>query len=334
MIQLLFLIVVFLGLTMHVVAEESASELHISVLATTSILNGKEAGKRQVIYYAGGNSSIAVLITNISERNINIANYAISLTLVDSEGKKYQWPNRHPSTRKASSLSSSVFSGRGFRAIQIRSHEGIVRKITFDSIGYSPPEEETKVTIQLGFNATSGLARKYPDYFPKDIWTGKIKSEPREYIIESISPPSESPKKTQHKGGALCKKTDKCIDVAKVIKNAEIGIFFKNLSFKFEGCDFKGCDLDSAIMMLSAISDMEYGVEIIDTLSKEQQKNIQPVSFQVGDATTIEEVLSSICTQTGLKYVIGKDAVYIGLGAAQPAPPANKRSQSGAEHRK
>ena len=51
-------------------------------------------------------------------------------------------------------------------------------------------------------------------------------------------------------------------------------------------------------------------VKILNTLSG-NDKNLPLITINA-DKITIENLVSMICKETGLKYVIGKDAIYIG----------------------
>ena len=299
--QLLSVIALLFLMAFPSLGQKRANKLNISLAARKNIADGKE-DKYQVIYYKDGNSTFDIIITNISESDIVIPSpgfHAITLILTDSNGRKYTYPP--PEGYGFSSCYSFVL-------VRLKPHESIIAKIAFGYMRYIPPEKENEVTIQLIFSPSmAAIQRTYPRLFPKSLLLSQeekiVKFGPRKFMIKNFSDHLKSSEKKRP--GKLLPKSEppnRSKPIKQNVKKAIAGIVLGHVEFQEAG-------LDEAITILLALT--EDKVKIINTLSDEQQNKIKPISFKA-DNTTLEKVLSLICGKAGLKYIIGRDAVYIG----------------------
>ena len=321
----IFLSVLLLSfMTSFIMADNIDGELHISI-------DGNQYGfidpnnvskfnwKLPVYYYAPerGKKHLTAIITNVSNQNMILvaASMYFELFLISEKMNTY-------GKKGGLGISSTITPPA---EILLKKNDSLIHHFNIDNIKL-PPVAHTghgkTITVQARFSIPNIVLNKFPKktIAQNNIWTGTVISEPKEMIIRNVSgihgtkrPEKIKPLKIDIQSNgehteqlknipqqSTPKKLTKFIkpDIKEAIADTEIGHI-----------EFEDASLNAIVMLLS--EKFKGNIKIINTLSEEQQNKIKPISFKADDIS-LKKVLSLICKKTGLKYVIGKDAVYIG----------------------
>ena len=293
----------FLYLSLQIInADENKNHLFISIIGNDSILiepGGSLSPEKPTVFYeTDKESTIDVLITNLSDKIMVLIGRPFSsliITIENSKGIKYMWP-----------IESRLNIGGPIHVIYLDRYASILYAIPINKIkNYTPPavgkKENIKVTAK--FITQESIYEKIPVELlnNKEIFKGELVSQEKELTIYNISGLLGANK-------TVMKKRQMAIEKGKMINSINHDIVIDRLNVDNLTLNDTLNFLDEYIKTM--YEGKKIKVNIVNTLV-DKEKDIPHISFSV-ENVTIEKVVSIICKEAGLKYVIGKDAIYIG----------------------